>query len=72
MSAINPRQPLPDEQALRAKECVEVLLADFRDRLSPDEYERCLMVARDPLGEIGPNLSADTIGAYSRIFGRRT
>lgn len=57
---------LPD--AIRAREAAEVLFEDYRDRLTPHQYERVLAAKRGP---IHPLAAAAMLRLYASIAGDR-
>lgn len=54
--------------AIRAREAAEVLFEDFRDRLSPHQYERVLAAKR---GAIHPMAADAMLRLYTEIVGER-
>jgi len=61
-----------DRSRIRAVEAAELLLADFRDRMTPEQYERALSCARCPVSAVHPEQAAAMLRLYDQIAGQRT
>lgn len=59
--------PTPTTTAIRALECADQLLADYRERLNPDTYQRALRVARTPPAALHPAAAEAMIRLYRSI-----
>lgn len=59
---------LSHSAAIRAREAAEVLFEDFRDRLTPHQYERVLAAKRGP---IHPRASEAMLRLFDAVAGER-
>jgi hypothetical protein len=56
------------ETAIRALECAEDLLANRRDALDPDSYQRALRIARTPPAAMHPAAADAMIRLYRKLL----
>lgn len=59
------------EAAIRARECAEQLLADYRARLTPEAYARVLRFSRIPARDLHPEAVSAMFRLHERIAGER-
>ena len=64
--------PSQEDTARRAQECAEQLLTDFRDRLTPETYERCRRFGTVAASELHPLAVQAMFRLHQRIAGDRT
>ena len=61
-----------EARVVRAKECAEQLLADYRDRLTPETYARALWFSRMRSTVAHPEAVSAMFRLHAEIVGHRT
>lgn len=63
--------PSQEDTARRAQECAEQLLSDYRDRLTPETYERCRRFGTVAARDLHPLAVESMFRLHARIAGDR-